>query len=73
MPGCSLQRRCIFEYLAKLKPSPRGELELPQAIAMMIEDDREVRAVDVRGFWSDVGTPEDLESARKLFKPPHRT
>ena len=61
----------IFDYLAKLKPSPRGELELPQAIAMMIEDRCEVRAVDVRGFWSDVGTPEDLESARKLFKPPH--
>jgi NDP-sugar pyrophosphorylase family protein len=62
----------LFEYLARLKPSPRGELELPQAIAMMIEDGREVRAVDVRGFWSDVGTPEDLESARKRFKPPHR-
>jgi NDP-sugar pyrophosphorylase family protein len=61
----------VFEYLAKLKPSPRGELELPQAIATMIEEGREVRAVDVRGFWSDVGTPEDLESARKLFKPPH--
>jgi NDP-sugar pyrophosphorylase family protein len=61
----------IFDYLAKLSPSPRGELELPQAIAMMIEYGREVRAVDVRGFWSDVGTPEDLESARKLFRPPH--
>jgi len=61
----------IFEYLAKLKPSPRGELELPQAIATMIEDGIEVRAVDVRGFWSDVGTPEDLQSARKLFRPPH--
>jgi NDP-sugar pyrophosphorylase family protein len=62
----------IFEYLARLTPSPRGELELPEAIAMMIADRREVYAVDVRGFWSDVGTPEDLESARKLFKPPHR-
>jgi NDP-sugar pyrophosphorylase family protein len=61
----------IFEYLAKLSPSPRGELELPQAIAMMMEDGRKVRAVDVRGFWSDVGTPEDLESARKLFRAAH--
>ncbi len=61
----------IFEYLETLKPSARGELELPQAIAMMIADRCEVRAVDVRGFWSDVGTPEDLESARKRFKPPH--
>jgi len=62
----------IFEYLARLTPSARGELELPEAIAMMIAARRDVRAVDVRGFWSDVGTPEDLESARKLFKPPHR-
>jgi len=61
----------LFEYIAKLQPSPRGELELPEAMAMMIEDGCEVRAIDVRGFWSDVGTPEDLESARKLFRPPH--
>jgi NDP-sugar pyrophosphorylase family protein len=61
----------VFEYLARLMPSPRGELELPQAIATMIAEGCEVRAVDVRGFWSDVGTPEDLESARKLFKRPH--
>ena len=61
----------IFDYLVKLNRSPRGELELPEAIAVMIADGCEVRAIDVRGFWSDVGTPEDLESARKLFKPPH--
>lgn len=61
----------IFDYLARPKPSARGELELPEAIAMMIEDRCEVRAVDVRGFWSDIGTPQDLESARKLFKLPH--
>jgi NDP-sugar pyrophosphorylase family protein len=61
----------IFDYLARLRSSARGELELPEAIAIMIEDRCEVRAVDVRGFWSDVGTPEDLESARKLFKPQH--
>ena len=72
MPACSPRHRGIFDYLAKLKPSPRGELELPQAIAMMIDDRCEVLAVDVRGFWSDVGTPKDLASARKLFKPPHR-
>jgi NDP-sugar pyrophosphorylase family protein len=35
----------------------------------MIADGRVVRAVDMRGFWSDVGTPEDLETARAWFKP----
>ncbi len=59
----------IFDYLARLKPSARGELELPGAIAQMIADGRIVRAVDMRGFWSDVGTPEDVEAARAWFKP----
>jgi NDP-sugar pyrophosphorylase family protein len=59
----------IFDYVARLTPSARGELELPGAIAQMIADGRVVRAVDMRGFWSDVGTPEDLEAARAWFKP----
>ena len=59
----------IFDYLARLEPSVRGELELPGAITQMIADGRVVRAVDIRGFWSDVGTPEDLEKTRACFKP----
>jgi NDP-sugar pyrophosphorylase family protein len=59
----------IFDYLARLTPSSRGELEVPGAIAQMIADGRVVRAVDIRGFWSDVGTPGDLEAARSWFKP----
>jgi NDP-sugar pyrophosphorylase family protein len=59
----------IFDYLARLTPSARGELEIPGAIAQMIADGRVVRAVDMRGFWSDVGTRSDLEAARAWFKP----
>jgi dTDP-glucose pyrophosphorylase len=59
----------IFDYLEKLELSPRGEFELPAAIAEMIADGRVVRAVDMRGFWSDVGSAEDLETARAWFKP----
>ena len=59
----------IFDYVTRLEPSPRGELELPASISRMIADGRVVRAVDMRGFWSDVGTPEDLEAARAWFKP----
>jgi NDP-sugar pyrophosphorylase family protein len=57
----------LFEYLERVRPSPRGELELPQAIAAMIEDGRVVRAFPISGFWSDVGTPQDLETARARF------
>jgi NDP-sugar pyrophosphorylase family protein len=59
----------LLDYAERLTPSPRGELELPQATAAMIADGRMVRAIDMRGFWSDVGTPEDLELARRRFRP----
>jgi UDP-N-acetylglucosamine diphosphorylase / glucose-1-phosphate thymidylyltransferase / UDP-N-acetylgalactosamine diphosphorylase / glucosamine-1-phosphate N-acetyltransferase / galactosamine-1-phosphate N-acetyltransferase len=67
--GLFAAEQIIFDYLARLKLSPRGELEVPGAIAKMIADGRVVSAVDMRGFWSDVGTPKDLEAARAFFKP----
>ena len=67
--GLFASNAAFIEYVRRLKPSPRGELELPAAISAMIEDCRIVRAAELRGFWSDVGTPEDLAAARKLFKP----
>ncbi|HUA34093.1 MAG TPA: nucleotidyltransferase family protein [Candidatus Binataceae bacterium] len=63
----------LFDYLKRLELSPRGEYELPAAISKMIDDGLTVRAVDMRGFWSDVGTPKDLEAARALFKPRRKT
>ncbi len=59
----------LFDYLERLEPSPRGKLELPLAIPAMIADGLVVRAIDMRGFWSDVGTPADLELARRRFRP----
>jgi dTDP-glucose pyrophosphorylase len=57
----------LFDYLDRLAPSSRGELELPQAIAAMIAAGRTVRAFEVQGFWSDVGTTDDLAAARVHF------
>ena len=57
----------IFTYAERLQPSARGEYELPQAIAAMIADGRAVYACPVRGFWSDVGTPEDLAVAEQAL------
>lgn len=56
----------IFDYARRLERSERGEFELPQAIACMVADGLNVRAVPIRGFWSDVGTAGDLERAREL-------
>ena len=58
----------IFDYLARLTPSVRGELELPGAIAQMIADGRVVRAVDMRGFWSNVGTPQESRGGARVVQ-----
>ena len=57
----------IFEALDKITPSARGELELTDGIATLIQGGREVRAVELRGFWSDIGTPAALEEAERTW------
>jgi NDP-sugar pyrophosphorylase family protein len=59
----------IFEFARRLRPSARGEYELPAAVAAMVEAGCTVRAHPIRGFWSDVGTRDDLEDARRRFAP----
>jgi glucose-1-phosphate thymidylyltransferase len=51
----------------KLEPSARGELELTDALATIIERGAKVRAVPVNGHWFEIGTPEQLEAARAAF------
>jgi len=58
----------IWPVLERLPASPRGEYEITTAIAMLIAQGKEVRAVEFRGFWSDVGTPEALADADKRWQ-----
>lgn len=61
----------LWPHIAALTPSPRGELELTDALAALVEAGESVRAVPLRGFWFDVGTPESLSLARTaLGNPP---
>ena len=57
----------IWDVIASLAPSARGEYELPEAIAVLVGSGAHVRAVPVRGHWFDVGTPDDLDVARRVF------
>lgn len=65
--GIMMLTPLAIDYARRVGASARGEYELPQAIAQMVRDQRSVRAVPVRGPWSDVGTPEDLAAAHRLF------
>jgi UDP-N-acetylglucosamine diphosphorylase / glucose-1-phosphate thymidylyltransferase / UDP-N-acetylgalactosamine diphosphorylase / glucosamine-1-phosphate N-acetyltransferase / galactosamine-1-phosphate N-acetyltransferase len=53
-------RPTIFEFTAKLKPSPRGEYELTDAIRDLAHSGKKVKALELTGEWADVRDPEIL-------------
>jgi dTDP-glucose pyrophosphorylase len=53
-------RPSIFDFTAKLKPSPRGEYELTDAIREMAQSGKKVKALELIGEWADVRDPEIL-------------
>jgi len=53
-------RPSIFEFTAKLKPSPRGEYELTDAIRELAQSGKKVKALELTGEWADVRDPEIL-------------
>lgn len=58
----------IFDYLAKLRKSPRGEYELSEAVRQMVVSGVPVKAHKISGFWQDIGTPEDVAAIRHLLE-----
>jgi UDP-N-acetylglucosamine diphosphorylase / glucose-1-phosphate thymidylyltransferase / UDP-N-acetylgalactosamine diphosphorylase / glucosamine-1-phosphate N-acetyltransferase / galactosamine-1-phosphate N-acetyltransferase len=65
--GFSILGPAIWPEIDRLQPSARGEYELPQAVAALVDSGVHVRAVPVEGPWFDVGTPEELDRAREVF------
>ncbi len=53
-------RSSIFEFTAKLKPSPRGEYELTDAIRDLAQSGKKVKALELASEWADVRDPEIL-------------
>ena len=64
--GIAVFRPEIFDFAERVPRSPRGEYEIPDALSAMIAAGRTLRIFPLEGFWSDVGTPEDLERAHDL-------
>ena len=50
----------IFEYTSRLKPSPRGEYELTDAIRELAHSGQKVKGLELTGQWADVRDPEIL-------------
>jgi dTDP-glucose pyrophosphorylase len=53
-------RPSIFQFIAKLEPSPRGEYELTDAIRDLAHAGKKVKALELTGEWADVRDPEAL-------------
>jgi UDP-N-acetylglucosamine diphosphorylase / glucose-1-phosphate thymidylyltransferase / UDP-N-acetylgalactosamine diphosphorylase / glucosamine-1-phosphate N-acetyltransferase / galactosamine-1-phosphate N-acetyltransferase len=53
-------RPSIFDFTPKLKPSPRGEYELTDAICDLAHSGKKVKALELTGEWADVRDPEIL-------------
>jgi UDP-N-acetylglucosamine diphosphorylase / glucose-1-phosphate thymidylyltransferase / UDP-N-acetylgalactosamine diphosphorylase / glucosamine-1-phosphate N-acetyltransferase / galactosamine-1-phosphate N-acetyltransferase len=53
-------RPSIFDFTAKLQPSPRGEYELTDAIRDLAQSGKKVKALELTGEWADVRDPEIL-------------
>ena len=60
----SFRRRFLadffFDFTAKLKPSPRGEYELTDAVRALAQSGKKVKALELTGGWADVRDPEIL-------------
>ncbi len=61
-------RPAVFEELAQLPLSPRGEYELTTAVEQLIERDAVVRMYPIEQEWMDVGRPEDLARGETLVR-----
>lgn len=55
----------IFEIIKKLEPSWRNELEIADALQMLIEEEEELTFEMITDFWKDTGTPKDIIQANK--------
>jgi UDP-N-acetylglucosamine diphosphorylase / glucose-1-phosphate thymidylyltransferase / UDP-N-acetylgalactosamine diphosphorylase / glucosamine-1-phosphate N-acetyltransferase / galactosamine-1-phosphate N-acetyltransferase len=53
-------RATIFEFIARLEPSLRGEYELTDAIRDLAHSGKTVKALELTGEWADVRDPEIL-------------
>jgi glucose-1-phosphate thymidylyltransferase len=57
----------IFDIISRLKPSARNELEITDALQMLMEEGNEITYNTVTDYWKDTGTSDDIIHANKFI------
>lgn len=57
----------IFDIIKKLKPSWRNELEITDALQILLVENGVIHYEIVTEFWKDTGTPSDILNANKAI------
>lgn len=65
--GVYLFDKSIFEAVNAIDSSPRGELEITDAIQYLIDHGYRVEAHVIDGWWKDTGKPEDMLEANRMM------
>ena len=65
--GVYLFDRSIHEAVASIEPSPRGELEITDAIQWLIDNGHRVRHEILEGWWKDTGKLQPLLEGNRLI------
>ena len=55
----------IFKIIKKLKPSWRNELEITDALQLMLDNNEKISYETITNYWKDTGTVEDILDANK--------
>lgn len=67
LSGIYLFKPSIFFAIANINPSYRGELEITDAVDFQIQQGKEVSYYEIKSWWFDVGTPENMLSANEFL------
>lgn len=64
--GVYLFRKSVFDAINRIQPSGRNELEITDAIQVLISDGYPVSSYELAGWWIDAGKPDAIIMANQL-------
>jgi len=70
--GLYIYDNSVFEKIKKIKPSPRGQLEVTDINNLYIEEGK-LKWAELKGFWSDAGNFESLYLVNTYWARKHKS